>query len=153
MFSTQFFTARLNGFYDEANKALTTEAANDFQEAADKVAEAWSKRVKSSGRGGSHNSDMADIKAKVTQPKRGGFFVRIGWLDSPPKAADGKTSWYVYQDVGYDPFGMIARGIPANRVPGLFAQMDARAQADSLFEEAVDKIKERVAAAARKASR
>lgn len=151
MLSTQFFTARLNGFYDEANKALTTEAAKEFQEAADQVAEEWSKRVKASGRGGSHNSEMADIKAKVTQPKKGGFFVRIGWLDSPPKAADGKTSWFVYQDAGYDPFGMIARGIPASRVPGIFAQMDARARANRLFEQAVDNIKGRVTAAARKA--
>lgn len=150
MLSTRFFTARFDTFFKEADKVLTEQAAVLFTEAAERVAEQWGARVKASGRGGSHNADMANIKAKVTQPKKGGFFVRIGWLNSPPAAADGKTSWYVYQDAGYDPFGMIGKGIPAARVPGLFAQMDARQNASRYFEEAVDDIKRYMAQAARK---
>lgn len=149
MLTTRFFTQRLDKQFDRADQALTGYALKQFQEAADKSAQVWSKAIKASGRGGSHNSEMANIQAKVTQPKRGGFFVRIGWLSGAPQAADGKTTWYVYQDAGYDPFGMIARGIPASRVPGLFAQIDAREKSKNYFEDAADAIKAEVARAFR----
>jgi len=87
---------------------------------ASEVADKWSNKIRSSGRGGRWNAQMSRIETAFTTPASGALFVRMGWLGSPPEAKDGKTTWFVYQDVGYNAFG---RG---THVPGLMAQMDAR---------------------------
>lgn len=151
--STRFFTKRIDEFFDEADEALTTYAAKQYQEAADETAEWWSNRIRASGRGGRHNSDMANIEAAVTQPKKGGFFVRVGWLNGAPPAEDGRTTWYVYQDTGYDPFGMIRKGYNAQRVPGLFIQQDARDRLKANMQQANTRILHKIRVAAQKQRR
>lgn len=148
--STRFFTGRLDRFFDEADEALTTYAQQQYEEAAQDAADWWGRAIASSGRGGSHNSQMANVQARVTQPRSGGFFVRVGWLEGAPMAEDGRTSWFVYQDAGYDPFGMIAKGYNAQRVPGLLLQIDARTRlVENLFD-ANERIVARVNQAARR---
>jgi hypothetical protein len=93
---------------------------------------------------------MDDIDGRVTQPRRGGFFVRMGWLNGPPLAEDGKTTWFVYQDVGYDPFGMIRKGYNARRIPGLMLQLDARRMLQDGLYQANMRVVRRVNAAARR---
>lgn len=149
--STRFFRARMDTFFDEANEALTTFALSQYQEAAEEVAEEWSRRVRASGR--APGKGMDNISGRVTQPKRGGFFLRVGWLDNPPMAEDGKTSWFVYQDIGYDPFGMIAKGYNASRVPGLLLQVDARQNLAVKVRDANKRIAGRVSRAAAKQRR
>lgn len=119
--STRFFVKRLGGAIAAGQDVLTKDAGPEYEKAAGEVAEEWSRRIASSGRGGSNNGLMADINHKVTQPKSGGYFVRIGWFDPAGlPAKDGKTSWFVYQDVGYRAFGNRAF------VPGLLIQQDMR---------------------------
>lgn len=139
--------------FTEVNKELTTKAQKQFEKEAEDVAEWWSGRIKASGRGGRHNSEMANVRAAVTQPRSGGFFVRMGWLDSPPRAADGSTTWFVYQDQGYDPFGMIRKGYNASMVPGLMLQMDARRMLAEGMRDASSRVARNVRAAVRKANR
>lgn len=122
--STKFATARLNSMFDEMEEALTDRAQGRYQKAADDAADWWGGRIASSGRASGHG--MENVQGRVTQPRSGGFFVRMGWLGSAPRAADGKTTWFVYQDTGYDPFGMVRKGFNARMVPGLMLQVDAR---------------------------
>lgn len=147
--STRFATQRFDKMFDAIDEALTAKAQKHYQEAADEAAEWWSNRVRASGRGGRHNSEMANIRGAVTQPRKGGFFVRMGWLDSPPRAADGRTTWFVYQDMGYDPFGMRAKGYNAAMVPGLLLQMDARRMLSEGLRDANAKIARDVRSAVR----
>ncbi len=98
--TTKFFTARLRGFEKSATDTLTKDAQAEYQKAADDTAEYWSNRIPA-GRGGSWNSQMKDIDGVVSMPKAGGFFVRVGWLNNPPMAEDGKVTWFIYHDTGY----------------------------------------------------
>lgn len=148
--STRFATAKLAKFFDDAENIATDRALVLYQEAADEAAEWWGNRIRSSGRGGSHNAEMAAVEGRVTQPRRGGFFFRVGWLNHPPMAEDGRTSWFVYQDSGYDPFGMVRKGYAATPVPGLLLQIDARRMLQEGIRDANDKIASEIAAAARR---
>lgn len=137
--SVRYTTKRITDAIDNAIGVLENSKA-EYQEAADEVAGWWGGKIRASGRGGSHNSQMADIQTQVTTPKRGGYFIRMGWLSGAPQAADGKTSWFVYQDSGYRLFG------GSHLVPGLMLQIDARQR----LEVAIFKANERIA---RKAER
>lgn len=119
--STRFVTQRLLTAIDRGEKVLLNRAEDVYQDAADEVAADWADKVRSSGR--APGKKMDNITGRVTRPRRGGFFVRVGWLNNPPMAEDGKTSWFVYQDVGYNLFGRGTRFIP-----GLMLQMEARAR-------------------------
>lgn len=110
--------------FDEVDDALTAKAQKRFQDAGNEAAEWWSDRIAASGR--APGKGMENVTAQVTQPRSGGFFVRMGWLSGAPRAADGRTTWFVYQDTGYDPFGMVRKGYNASMIPGLMLQIDAR---------------------------
>jgi hypothetical protein len=146
--STRFVTSRLDNFIQAGEHAVTTYAQEQYQEAADEAAEWWAGKVRASGR--APGKGMDDIDGRVTQPRRGGFFVRMGWLNGPPLAEDGKTTWFVYQDVGYDPFGMIRKGYNARRIPGLMLQLDARRMLQDGLYQANMRVVRRVNAAARR---
>lgn len=138
--STRFVAKRIDEAVLAGQKELKTGARKEYQEAAEKVADQWSARIKASGRGGSQwNPKMANINAKVTMPKAGGFFVRIGWFDPDgPLAEDGKTSWFVYQDTGYHLFGT------STEIPGLMIQQDMRHLIEVEMRDASDRIARRV---------
>lgn len=141
--TTRFFTARLSDFAPRVNKVLTVEAKKRYQDAADEVAEYWSNRIPE-GRGGQHNAQMKNISAIVTTPKIGGFFVRVGWLNNPPMAENGATTWFVYHDTGYHFYG------GPHWVKGLMIQQDARGMLIDKMKDASDQIASEVEAAARR---
>lgn len=149
--STRFATQKIDKFFDEANDIATNRAQVLYTQAVEDVAEWWGDRIAASGRGGDHNAEMAGIEGRVTQPRKGGFFFRVGWLNHPPMAADGRTSWFVYQDVGYDPFGMAKKGYGASRVPGLLLQLDARSRLQESIRDANAQIGREIHNAARRA--
>lgn len=143
-FSTRFFTERIDRAALEAKNILTKDAEAEYKVALSKSATKWSNRIRSSGRGGRHNAQMSQINSSITQTRSGKFFMRVGWLGSPPEAEDGKTTWFVYQDKGYNAFG---RGTP---VPGLLLQIDARDDLKNELAKANDRLIERVESAFRK---
>jgi hypothetical protein len=65
-------------------------------------------------------------------------------------AEDGKTSWFVYHDTGYDPFGMIKKGYGASYVRGLMIQIDARRMLQDKLHQANDAVSREVSRAARR---
>ena len=99
-----YMTKRIDAFTNAAIQELGEPARAEFQKAADRVADQWSAAIPE-GRGGSENARMKDITAKVTMPRTGGFFVRMGWLNGSPMAADNKQTWFIYHDTGYHAFG------------------------------------------------
>lgn len=140
--STRFATAKLAKFFDDAENIATDRALVLYQEAADEAAEWWSGQIVAKRRAEGHG--MERVRGAVTQPRRGGFFFRVGWLDGSPKAADGRTSWFVYQDAGYHLFG------GPTEIPGLLLQIDARRMLQEGIRDANDKIAREIAAAARR---
>lgn len=145
--SVQFFTKRIDAAVLQGKKELTEVARKEYQKAAEEAADWWGSRVRASGRGGGWNAQMSNINAKVTMPRAGGFFVRVGWFDpSGPRAEDGRTSWFVYHDTGYDMFG---RG--STFIPGLMLQLDARQRLEKEMRAANERIAARVEAAFRRA--
>ena len=139
--STRFVTKRLDEAILRGQKILKEDARKRYQEAADDVADEWGGKISASGRGGSHNSAMANINSQVTSPKAGGFFVRVGWFDPPGlQAEDGKTSWFVYQDTGYQMFG------GPHHIPGLLLQVDMRQKLELKMREANEDIAAKVEA-------
>lgn len=118
--STRFLTRNLTAKLREAAKAIERDLPREAKAITSEEADKWSNRIKASGRGGSWNAQMSRIETSFGTPKSGALFIRMGWLGSPPQAADGKTTWFVYQDTGYNAFG---RG---PQIPGIMAQMDAR---------------------------
>lgn len=118
--TTRFFTARVDQAALRSQKILTDDARSEYLAEMRDVAEWWGGKIRASGRGGSHNAQMSNIETAITTTGSGKFFMRVGWLGSPPMAADGKTTWFVYQDTGYHMFG------GSHFVPGLMLQLDAR---------------------------
>lgn len=118
--STRFVAKRLTAQIREAAKVIERDLPREAKAIASEEADKWSNRIRASGRGGRWNAQMSRIETSFTNPASGALFIRMGWLGSPPEAADGKTTWFVYQDTGYNAFG---RG---THVPGIMAQMDAR---------------------------
>lgn len=118
--SVRFITKRFTNKLQEVARSIDRDLEVEGRQAASEVADKWSNRIRSSGRGGRWNAQMSRIETSFTKPKSGALFIRMGWLGSPPQAEDGKTTWFVYQDRGYNAFG---RG---PYIPGLMAQMDAR---------------------------
>lgn len=135
--STTFATKRITDSILRGENVLKNQAGDVLQDYADEAAQNWSQKIARSGRAPGHG--MENVSASVTAPKSGGYFVRMGWLNNPPKAADGKTTWFVYQDVGYDLFG---RG--STFIPGLFLQIDARADLQAKLGEAREVIAQMV---------
>lgn len=131
-----FMAVRLDRMVDGATKELTDGAEKEFQKAADKVAQEWSDAIPA-GRGGSRSAQMKDISAIVTQPKRGGFFVRMGWLNGPPMAEDGKQTWFIYHDTGYHAFGK-------TWVPGIGVYLSMRSKVLDEMDNAADRVARRV---------
>lgn len=133
--SVNMYTAqRLLGRIDGAPQVLLDETEKQLQKVGDNVAQEWSDAIPA-GRGGSHNSQMKDITAQVTQPRSGGFFLRMGWLNGgPPPVGGGASTWFVYHDTGYLAFN---RG---PRVEGLGQFLKRRAQ----VLDASERIKSRV---------
>ena len=99
-----YVAKKIDDFVANAAKELREGAAVEFQKAGDKVAQEWSNAIPA-GRGGSWNAQMKNISAKVTTPDSGGFFVRMGWLNGPPRAENGRTTWFIYHDTGYHMYG------------------------------------------------
>lgn len=118
--STRYLTQRIGAKVKAAALVIERDLPAEARSIASEVSDKWSNKVRASGRGGRWNAQMSRIETSFGTPKSGALFVRMGWLGSPPQAADGKTSWFVYQDRGYNAFG---RG---THVPGIMAQMDAR---------------------------
>lgn len=141
--TTKFFTARLKDVAKDMTEALSKGALEEYQRAADEVADYWSDRIPA-GRGGSHNAEMKNITGKVTMPKSGGYFVRVGWLGSPPMAKNGATTWFVFHDTGYRFYG------GPHWVQGLMIQGDARSLLIDKMKDANDNIAAKVEAAARR---
>lgn len=115
-FIVKRFTSELNDTARMIERSVETEGRAIASEVADK----WSNKIRASGRGGRWNAQMSRVETSFSRPKSGSLYVRMGWLGNAPMAADGKTTWFVYQDRGYNMFG---RG---PFIPGLMAQMDAR---------------------------
>ena len=124
-FRTERITAELVNAAREMGRDIDREARQITREVGDK----WSNKIRRSGRGGRWNAQMARIESSVTNPKSGALFVRLGWLGGPPEAEDEKTTWFVYQDTGYNAFG---RG---PFIPGIMAQEDARREMNLRFKE------------------
>lgn len=124
-FTTRSFSQKLDAAARSINRSLEVEGKQIASEEADR----WSNKVRASGRGGSWNAQMSRIETSFTHPKSGSLFVRMGWLGNPPEAADGKTTWFVYWDTGFNLFG---RG---TMMPGIMAQMDARRNLTRRFNE------------------
>lgn len=118
--TTRFFTARIDQATLRSQKILTEDARSEYLDEMREVSEWWGGKIRASGRGGSHNGQMSNIETQISSTGSGKFFMRVGWLGSPPQAADGKTTWFVYQDTGYHMFG------GPHFVPGLMLQIDAR---------------------------
>lgn len=118
-YTTRFIAKRITDKIEAGINVLERDAKVEYQHAAGDVAEWWSKGILRSGRGGQHNAAMASIESSVNKTGSG-WSIRVGWLGSPPMAADGRTTWYAYQDSGYNAFG---RG---PFIPGLLLQIDAR---------------------------
>lgn len=137
--STRYATKRITDGINGAIKVLES-SRQEYEEAAEEVADWWGSRIRSSGRGSQWNPQMSNIQSQVTTPKRGGYFIRVGWLSGAPMAKDGRTSWFVYQDTGYHMFG------GERWIPGLMLQLDARQR----LEVEIFKANERIA---RKAER
>lgn len=143
--SVQFVTKRIDAAVLRGQKELTDGARKEYQEAAEEAAEWWGDRIRASGRGGQWNAQMSNINSQVTSPKSGGFFIRVGWFNpAGPRAEDNRTSWFVYQDTGYDLFG---RG--STFIPGLMLQIDARQRLENEMRKANERIADRVEAAFR----
>lgn len=136
-FSTRFIAKRITDNIQAGINVLERDIQPEYTKAAGEVAEWWSRGILRSGRGGSHNAAMARIESQVNKTGSG-WSVRVGWLGSPPMAADGKTSWYVYHDRGYNAFG---RG---TYVPGLFLQLDARQRLEIGLRDANERIVRKV---------
>jgi len=132
--AVRFQTQRIHRNLLEAAKVIEVDLPREAKSIASEVADKWSNRIKSSGRGGRWNSQMARIETSFTTPKSGALFVRMGWLGSPPPAADGRTTWFAYHDTGYHAFG------GPTFVPGLMAQMDARRDLTRRYNELAEDI-------------
>ena len=118
--STRFITARVDKATLASQRILTEDAEREYKSELSEVATWWSDRIRRSGRGGSHNAQMSRIESRITSTRSGRFNMRLGWLGAAPQAADGLTTWFVYQDVGYHLFGR------STFIPGLMLQIDAR---------------------------
>lgn len=127
--STRFVTKRIQGDLLHAAAIINRRVDSEARTIASQEADRWSNKVRASGRGGRWNAQMARIETAFTKPKSGALFVRMGWLGNPPMAEDGKTTWFVYWDTGFNMFG---RG-PV--MPGIMAQMDARRNLTRRFNE------------------
>lgn len=118
--SVRFLTKRYTSGLMDVARSIDRDIEVEGKAIASEVADRWSNKVRSSGRGGRHNAQMARIETAFTRPKSGALFVRMGWLGNPPMAEDGRTTWFAYWDSGFNMFG---RG---PFMPGIMAQMDAR---------------------------
>lgn len=118
--SVRFMTKRFTSTLQDVARSIERDLEVEGRAITSDVADKWSNRIRASGRGGRWNAQMSRIETSFTKPKSGALFVRMGWLGSPPQAADGKTTWFVYQDRGYNAFNS------GTFVPGIMAQMDAR---------------------------
>ena len=127
-----YMSKRIDAFANAAIQELGEPARAEFQKAADRVAEEWSAAIPD-GRGGSESARMKDIVAKVTMPRSGGFFVRMGWLNGSPMAADGKQTWFIYHDTGYHAFGK-------TWVAGIGVYLSQRSRLMDELENAKDRI-------------
>lgn len=136
--TTRFFTARVDQAVLRSQKILTDDARKEYLHEMSEVAEWWGNKIRASGRGGSHNAQMSRIETAMSATGSGKFFMRVGWLGSPPQAADGKTTWFVYQDTGYSMFG---RG---PFIPGLMLQIDARTRLTEGIRDANKRLAARV---------
>lgn len=98
---------RVLGRLASAPKVLLDGIEEELQEAGDRVTGEWGDAVSASGRGGANwNKEMSNVTAQVTQPKSGGFFLRLGWLNGgPAPVGGGASTWFVYHDTGYLAFG------------------------------------------------
>lgn len=131
--SSRFISKRIVDNIQAGINVLEREPEPEYREAARDTAEWWSRRILASGRGGSHNRQMASIETRVSKTGKG-WSIRVGWLGNPPIAADGKTSWFVYQDTGYQLFG------GSRYIAGLMLQMDAREKLEKNIRDANERI-------------
>lgn len=136
-YSTRFISKRITDKIEAGINVLQRDAQAEYTQAAGDVADWWSRGILRSGRGGSHNRQMASIESRVSKTGKG-WSIRVGWLGSPPMAADGRTSWFVYQDTGYNAFG---RG---PFIPGLLLQIDARQRLEIGIRDANERLANRV---------
>lgn len=127
--STRFVARRITQKLQQAATQISRDVDVEGRAIASEEADNWSNKIRASGRGGRWNAQMARIETAFTHPKSGALFVRMGWLGNPPMAEDGKTTWFVYWDTGFNMFG---RG-PV--MPGIMAQMDARRNLTRRFNE------------------
>ena len=125
--SVRFVTKRFTSTLQDVARSIERDLESEGRQIASSVADKWSNKVRASGRGGRWNAQMSRIETSFTHPKSGALFVRMGWLGNPPMAEDGKTTWFVYWDTGFNMFG---RG-PV--MPGIMAQMDARRELTRRF--------------------
>lgn len=131
--SARFISKRITDSIEAGINVLENDSKKEYTQAAGEVAEWWSKGISRSGRGGSHNRQMASISSAVNG-SGGRFNIRVGWLGSPPMAADGKTSWFVYQDTGYHLFG------GSRFISGLMLQIDARQRLEVAIRDANERL-------------
>lgn len=142
--STRFAVKRITDKIHAGINVLEGDAIkSEYVQAAGDVAEWWSRGIARSGRGGTHNRQMASIESRVTK-SRSGWNIRVGWLGHPPMAADGKTTWFVYQDTGYQLFG------GSRFIPGLMLQIDARQRLEIAIRDANERIAIKVEQAVRR---
>lgn len=121
--STRYLTRRMDAKLRTAAKIVERDLPREAKAIASEEGDKWSNKIRASGRGGRWNAQMSRIESSFTTPKSGSLSVRMGWLGTPPPAEDGKTTWFVYWDRGFQLFG---RPGPENAMPGIMAQLDAR---------------------------
>ena len=142
--STRYATKRITDKIHAGIDVLQSDAVKvEYLQAAGDVAEWWSRGIARSGRGGSHNRQMASIETRVTKSVTA-WNIRVGWLGNPPMAEDGKTTWFVYQDTGYHLFG------GSRFIPGLMLQLDARQRLEVEIRNANERIANKVQRAIRR---
>lgn len=109
MVTTRWNVDRLSRKVSRALAVATGgEFQRDLERVAEEVAEDTSDRIAASGRGGSHNSDFANIETRVFRAQSGRYNILVGWLNPPAGAEEkggGGRLWYQYQDSGFRLFG------------------------------------------------
>lgn len=93
---------------DALSYVMGNELLDEYDNAASTVARETHDRIVSSGRGGSHNAEFANIQHRAFRAQSSRYNVLVGWLnpssDAHEKGSGGKL-WYQYQDMGFRLFG------------------------------------------------
>jgi hypothetical protein len=142
--SANFSAARVFKNLDAA-KAPVSGLRGDLEKVANGVRDNWREKINADGRA-SGTGFASDVLSDVTEPRRGGYNVRVGWLQNRPASrstAYPGTSWYVFQDSGFRHYRS------GNWIEGVGAFLDARDDLRRQTAELADRTASKIARALR----